>query len=284
MQVMISTDMEGISGIVDFSQTRTGAPDYERARRYFTHDVNAAVAGCVDAGATRVVISDPHAFQINYLLEELPPEAEIVQGGRIAHRPSLVMEGLDESFDVVLLVGFHAAAHYPGGIISHSYFLPSNFFEVRLNDQPVGEPEIGAALAGSFNVPCGLVTGDDVTVQEVGKVLPDIESVITKYAVDRTAARLLPLSRTGPAIREGAKRACDRAAAGDFTPYRLDPPITLEVTCANYGMANKLAAVPQAERVSNRVVGFRSESFTAVYEALLTFCYVALSSQDPGGG
>jgi D-amino peptidase len=192
------------------------------------------------------------------------------------------MEGLDESFDLVLLVGFHAAAHYPGGVISHSYFLPANFFEIRLNDQPVGEPEIAAALAGAFDVPCGLVTGDDVTVQQVEKFLPGIESVITKYALDRTAARLLPLSRTGPAIRDGARRACERAAAGGFTPYRIDSPITLEVTCGNYGIANKLAAVPQAERVSERVVGFRSESFTAVYEALLTFCYLTLTAQDPG--
>lgn len=280
---MISTDMEGASGVVAFEQINAGASEFERARRFFTHDINAAVQGCVDAEATEIVVVDPHNLQLNLLFEDLHPEAQLIMGSHISHRPLLVMESLDSSYDIVLLVGFHAAAHYPGGVLSHSYFLPANFFEIRINDQPVGEPEIAAALAGAVGIPCGLVTGDDVTVAETLKFLPDIESVIVKWALDRYAARCLPLAKTGEMIRAAARRACERARNGEFKPWTIDPPLTLEIVCSNYGLANKLAAVPKAERVDRRVVGFRSDSFFELYEALLTFCYVTMTAGEATG-
>jgi D-amino peptidase len=273
--------MEGVSGVFDFEQINAGASEYQRARTWFTHDVNAAVQGCLAAGAEHILITDNHNFQLNYLYDDLPPEAEVVMGGHIAHRPLLVMEGLDESYDLALLVGYHAAAHYPGGVLSHSYFLPANFWEVRINGMPVGEPEIGAALAGSAGVPCGLMVADDVTCQETLKFLPGIETVVTKYALDRTAARLIAMAKTGPAIRAGAQRACERARQGDLKPWTFDLPVTLEVTVANFGLANRLGDVPGATRLAHRVVGYETPSFNEMYKMLLTWCYITMSSGEP---
>jgi D-amino peptidase len=276
--------MEGVSGVVDFAQMRATGSEYGRARRWFTHDVNAAVQGCLDVGAEHVLITDNHNFQLNYIYDDLPPEAEVVMGGHISHRPLLVMEGLDQSYDLALLVGYHAAAHYHGGVLSHSYFLPANFWEVRINGMPVGEPEIGAALAGSAGVPCGLMVADDVTCDETLKFLPGIETVVTKYALDRTAARLISMAKTGPAIREAARRACERARRGEFKPWTFDLPVTLEVTVANFGLANRLGDVPGAERLADRVVGYETASFGEVYKMLLTWCYITASSGEPAVG
>jgi D-amino peptidase len=282
MKVMISTDIEGASGVVDFEQIFPGNVLYEEARHFLTRDVNAAVEGCIDGGATEIVVVDAHALRMNIVYTELHPEAQLIAGGNTADRPLLVMESLDESYDLALLVGFHAAAHYPGGILSHSYHLPANFFEVRINDVPVGEPEIATALAGSFGVPCGLITGDDVTIAEYSRVVPNVEGVVVKWAIDRTAARCLSLEKTGPLIRAGARRALERMAAGELTPWTFDPPLNLEITCANYGLANKLSGVPGAERVDRRVVGFRSDSYQKLYRALMTFVYLTLTSLEPG--
>lgn len=283
MKVMISTDIEGVSGVVDFEQIFPGHILYEEARRFLTHDINAAVQGCVDAGADEIVVTDPHAMRMNVVFADLHPEAQLISGGTTADRPLLVMESLDESYDLALLVGMHAAAHYPGGILSHSYHLPANFFEVRINDRPVGEPEIATALAGAFGVPCGLITGDNVTVAEYLKIQPNVESVIVKWALDRTAARCLSLQKTGELIRAGARRAVERATAGAFHPWTIDPPLVLEVTCANYGLANKLSGVPGAERLDNRVVGFSAASYVELYRGLMTFTYMTLTSLEPGG-
>jgi D-amino peptidase len=281
MKVMISTDMEGISGVVDFDQVFPGKVYYEEARRFFTHDVNAAVEGALAGGATEIVVTDTHALQLNVVLEDLHPEAQIIIGGHGSHRPLLVMESLDESYDLALLVGMHAAAHYPGGVISHSYHLPANFWEIRINDTAVGEPEISAALAGSFGIPCGLITGDDVVVAEFKKVVPQAEGVVVKWAVDRTAARCLPLAKTGELIRAGAQKAVERCSAGELKPWTFEPPLLLEITCANYGLANKLSGMPGTERLDRRVVGFRTDSYLELYKALLTYTYLTLTALEP---
>ncbi|HEX4011631.1 MAG TPA: M55 family metallopeptidase [Solirubrobacteraceae bacterium] len=278
MKVMLSTDIEGVSGVVDHEQIFPGNPLYEEARRWLTHDINAAVEGCLEGGATEVIVTDAHAMRMNVAFEELHPEAQLIVGGSTAHRPQLVMESMDSSFDLALLIGMHAAAHYPGGILSHSYHLPANFFEVRINDMPVGEPEIATALAGAVGVPCGLITGDDVTVNEYLKLRPETEGVIVKWALDRTAARCLTLPKTAELIRAGAKRAVERAAAGEFSPWTFEPPLLLSITCANYGLANKLAGMPGSERLDRRVVGFRTDSFLELYRALITYAYLTLTA------
>lgn len=54
MRVLISADIEGISGVCDPEQTRPGSQEYERARRLMTGEVNAAVEGALEGGATEV--------------------------------------------------------------------------------------------------------------------------------------------------------------------------------------------------------------------------------------
>ncbi|MDT0531454.1 M55 family metallopeptidase [Micromonospora sp. DSM 115977] len=43
--VLISADMEGISGIVHPTETNPGGYDYERCRRLMAAEVNAAILG-----------------------------------------------------------------------------------------------------------------------------------------------------------------------------------------------------------------------------------------------
>ena len=72
MRIAISVDMEGISGTVSFKQFVAGNPQFERAQRLATADVNAAIVGAREAGATRFFVHDTHWLdEINLLLEEL---------------------------------------------------------------------------------------------------------------------------------------------------------------------------------------------------------------------
>lgn len=220
VKVLISTDLEGCSGVVSLAHIRASAAEYHQARRYLTHDVNAAVEGCIEAGATEIVVTDNHGLHENILFEELHPQAQLVVGDARSHRPQLVMQTLDTSFELALLLGYHAGAHSLG-VLSHTYVTPSNFYEVRINSTPVGEIELAAALAGVFGVPCGLIVGDNLTVEEAQRVLGAIEAAVTKVAINRYAARLLPLRTTAEAIRTAARRACERATKQDFVPFQF---------------------------------------------------------------
>ena len=95
MKVLISTDIEGISGVVGFEETRYGGRDFERARRWITGDTNAAVEGAIAGGADEVTVVDVHGMQLNIVYDEIHPEAYLVRGTASAHRPLLVLEGLD---------------------------------------------------------------------------------------------------------------------------------------------------------------------------------------------
>src|ERR1051326_6260767 len=63
--------MEGITGVDTLTQTRPDGREYEKFRRIMTEEVNAAIAGAHDAGATEVLVSDSHGDAQNIDIELL---------------------------------------------------------------------------------------------------------------------------------------------------------------------------------------------------------------------
>jgi D-amino peptidase len=165
MQVYISVDMEGIAGVVHEDQTDPIEPrhagEYNRFRRLMTNEANAAIAGALDAGATRVLVNDSHWLTRNLLAEELHPEAELLSGG--PKRLSM-MEGIQSGFDAAMFIGYHARAGTRHAIIDHTY--TSRVYEARINGRPVGELALNAAMAGVHGVPVALVSGDQALAAE----------------------------------------------------------------------------------------------------------------------
>src|SRR5688572_6162849 len=58
LKVYISSDMEGIAGLVSSSQVTGGERDYGVGRRLMIAETNAAIAAAFDAGATEVLVND----------------------------------------------------------------------------------------------------------------------------------------------------------------------------------------------------------------------------------
>src|SRR5438067_11306762 len=110
--------MEGMAGIVHLQQVMRGMPEYERSCRLMTAETNAAVAGARRAGATRIVVNDSHGDLRNLLLDELDEGVEVISG---ADKPYSRGAGLDPSFAVAFLVGYHAAAGRARAIMDHPY-------------------------------------------------------------------------------------------------------------------------------------------------------------------
>jgi D-amino peptidase len=109
MRVLIMSDMEGVSGIVKWSQVNGGAPMYEEGRRLYTEEINAAVRGAKAAGATEVVAVDCHGaggdWTFNSFVPELiDPDCTWVSG----HPWSRYTEIFETGCDVALMIGMHA--------------------------------------------------------------------------------------------------------------------------------------------------------------------------------
>lgn len=236
--------MEGTAGIVDWSQCRAPGPEYELGRRLLLAEVNAAVAGARDGGATDVLVNDSHGAMAN-LAPDGVVGAEYLSG---RHKPRYMMQGLDGSFDAIFFVSYHGSmgSH---GVLSHTYN-PRAVYEVRLNGEPVGESGVNLLCAIGYGVPVVLVTGDQVTIDEAHRILPGAVGVVVKEAVTRFSAQSVAPAEACDAIRQGARRAM---AAGKPSTC-VAAPYELEVDWLTADMAGLACAVRGVERVAGRTV------------------------------
>jgi D-amino peptidase len=266
MKVLVSADMEGVTGVTAPDDVHPGTAAWERFRRLFVRDVNAAIAGAFEGGATEVLVNEGHNQMRNLLIEELDDRAQLIVGN---HKTYVMMEGIDRGIDLVFLVGYHAPAGEVG-VLSHT-FLGKGLLDLRLNDETCSEARMNAMLAGSFGAGVGLLTGDQAACADATHYIPGVRTVAVKEQIDRYAAICLPPARTEPAIREAAAAACKGGAA--HPPLVADPPFRWAASFANPSSAGRAALIPTVERVEAKTVVWSSDDFVT---SLKTFQVVAM--------
>jgi D-amino peptidase len=222
MRVLIMADMEGVSGIVNWDQVNGGAPMYEEGRRLYTEEVNAAVRGARAAGATEVVAVDCHGagkcWTFNSFIPELM-ECDWVAG----HAWSRYTELLEQGCDAALMVGMHARAGTPDGVLCHT-ISTTTWRNLYFNGQCVGEFGINAALCGHFGCPVVLITGDEATCREGRELLGDgLHAAAVKKGLMRYSARNTPPKRAREMIEEAARRSL-------VEPVRVKPFVPAKPT------------------------------------------------------
>ena len=228
MRIYLSVDMEGISGVTRWQDVITSGQDYQRARSWMTADVNAAVAGARDAGATHIVVEENHGIEMlcNLLLDEIDPLVDVVRG--IPRGGATTAAALDDSFDAVFLVGHHAKAGDPLGFGAHTISY-ENYREVRLLGRPIGEGEIFAVIAAQVGVPTALITGDDVVCAEMTEVCPGIATAEVKRSLSHTGGWIIPPTRAQELIRTTARKALKRVRKGKVAPPPLPARVAMEI-------------------------------------------------------
>jgi len=267
-KIFVSVDMEGIAGVVSNEQLGPPGFEYERFRQFMTEETNTALAAAREAGATEFVVSDSHGNMQNLLVEKLPKDVLVV---RSAPRPLMMMQGLDESFDGVIFIGYHAGTTNPEGVRAHT-MSSATLADVRLNGVSVPEAAFNAAIAGHFGVPVLAITGDDAIVKEARGLLGDVEGAVVKWAYGFHSAKTLTPEAARDVIREKVKAAMARR--GSFRPYVVKTPVELEVRFKNYRPAEVLSYLPIVKRVdahSVRFVGRDMLEVSRFMEFILTY-------------
>jgi D-amino peptidase len=247
MKIYIMTDMEGVSGICNELQITIGTPQYEAARSLLCADVNAAIAGAYDGGATEVLVSDGHGSGFNFILERMDSRA-------VYERPNGVfdfMPGLDESFAGVFCVGYHAMAGTLNGFLDHTQS-PAHWLNYYLNGRRAGELAQIGAWAGSYDVPILLVTGDEAACDEAHKFFPAIQTVSVKQGIGRQHARCIHPEKTRELIHDGAKQAMSLAETA--RPFKVETPLTVRLEYYRSDMADAVANRPGTRRIDARTV------------------------------
>jgi len=250
MKILIACDMEGITGVTTWDHVDPAHAEYQRFRKIMTADVNAAIKGAFEGGATEVIVADGHWNGSNILVEEIDPRVRLNSG--LGTAPFSMMQGIDESFDGVFFVGYHARAGSQAGVLDHTW--SGKITNLWLNDLLVGEYGLNAALAGYFGVPVVFITGDQTVCGQATELLGALETAVVKRATGRFSAECLPPAVSQAAIREGAKRAALRLKQGNVPePFIVETPVQVTIEFIASEMADRAERLPGASRDGTRV-------------------------------
>lgn len=264
LKVHISVDMEGVAGAVTGDQLGPAGFEYGRFREFMTQEALAAVNAARQAGATEIVVADSHGNGENLLIEQFPPEVHIV---RSWPRQLGMMAGIDETVDAAIFIGYHASTNNPAGVRAHT-FSSATLTRVALNGVEVTEGAWNAAIAGHFNVPIVMISGDDAAVAEVRKVIGDIEGAETKKSLGFHSALTLTPPAAAELVGQRVKAALGRRTA--FKPYKPSGPVSVEVGFKNYRPVEVLSYLPLFERTSSHSIRFRARDMVEA-SAIMSF-------------
>ena len=258
LKVYISADLEGVVGVVTGDQLGPGGFEYGRFRQFMTDEVNAAIAAAREMGATEILVSDSHGNGENLLLEQLPEDIQLI---RAWPRPLMMMEGIDETFDAAIFIGYHASTSNTEGVRAHT-ISSANLTAVRINGVEMMEASINAAIAGDFGVPVVMISGDDATIEEARRVIGDMEGAVVKWNYGFHSARTIMPEASYALIGERVRAALGRL--DDFEPYVMEGPVELEISFKNYMPAEVMAYLPNVDRVDAHTIRFVGRDMTEI--------------------
>ena len=254
LKVFISVDMEGLTGVANWEEVSREGKDYDYFRRIMSHEANAAVLGAFDAGATEVVVRDSHGSARNILPDLLDPRAYLIRdwsGG-----PKSMMEGIDESFDAVVFVGYHARAGTPNALLEHT--TSGGVQDFSINGRSYPEAGYNALIAGTYDVPVVFVAGDQAICDQVQEFLGGVATFATKQGIGAAARNNHPeVSQKG--IRSGVAEAVRNR--GQYRPFRLNPPYTLVLKLKNEESVYNGSFFPGARRTGDWELTFTTDDF-----------------------
>jgi D-amino peptidase len=252
-KVFMITDMEGVSGIFDTDlQCMPGqSPRFEESRKLLTGEVNAAVDGLLEGGATEVVVWDGHDSSQTLSVLDIHPKARLLTGSPVS--PTFELDG---TYSAVVFIGQHAMAGAAKGILSHSYS-SLGVQNMWVNGKPVGEIAVRVMLAGYFKVPVVMLSGDTAACAELHDLVPEAECAEVKSGVSRTAGFMLPHPTACALIREKARRAMQRLA--EFKPYTMmSGPVEVKIESTTRGV-HSYRPREGVEQVDERTWVFRGK-------------------------
>ncbi|MGW5987893.1 M55 family metallopeptidase [Streptomyces anulatus] len=270
MMLLISVDMEGVSGIVHSSETNPERYDYQRGRELMTADANAVIAGVLDADPTaEVLVADAHGTFRNLLPEQLDRRARLVRG---KPRSLNMLAGLDEETDAALFVGYHVRAGEGPGVLAHT--MNGEILDVRVAGRSLGEIGLNAAMAGHLGVPVVLLSGDDAACAELNDLVPAAVTVPVKEALGMAAAVTLHPEEARDRLRRAAADAVTRRA--EIQPLALTGTLNVEVDLASPHTIDLATLVPGVSRTGGaRTVAFTSPDYATAYRLILLLAQLA---------
>jgi D-amino peptidase len=261
MKLYLSADIEGVTGVTHWDEATPGKPGYNDACRQMTEEVRAACEGAIDAGAEEIVVQDAHEFGRNIDMNRMPEAAKIIRGW--SDHPLCMLQGLDESFSAVALVGHHTASGSSGSPLFHT--ISTQTASLKINGRLASEYLIMQYSAAFLGVPVVFLSGDRAVCEEAKTVNPIIRTTAVKEGTGNSMIHLHPVL-AARRIREGVLDAL----SADLSSYAIALPerFDVEIAYRHHGRAFKMGFYPGARRVDDFTVAFGSDDWFEVLRML----------------
>jgi len=260
LKVFISVDMEGVTGVTHWEEVSRTGKDYEMFRKIMTKETNAAVEGALAAGATDILVRDSHGSARNIVPELLHERAKLLRDWAGGFK--MMVDGLDDSFEALIFIGYHAKAGTPNALLEHT--MSGNVMDVSVNGVSLPEAGINALMAGHYNVPVVFVSGDEAICTQVKQMFGNVETVAVKGGVGNAAMNLHPEAAQAK-IEEGVKKALKNLSA--YKPYKLKPPYRMVLKLKREELVEKASHYPGAKRISDWELEYKSEDIMEIMRA-----------------
>lgn len=254
MKVYISVDIEGVAGITHWDEADKKHADYPEFREQMTREAVAAIEGAEAAGATEIIVKDAHSSGRNLITAMLPGNVRLIRSW--AGHPLCMVQDLDDTFNAVMMIGYHSAAGSEANSLAHTLSLDAT--EIRLNGRRASEFYIHALASSMLGVPTVFVSGDQGLMEEVALTNPAIGRCAVKEGRGQSTISMTPAG-AATAIRSGA----ERALRNDLSRSLLQVPehIILEITYGDPNLAYRHQWYPGAGHVGNRTIRFETEHY-----------------------
>jgi len=270
LKVFISVDMEGIGGIGTGLMTRSnGGKDYQTGRELMTAEVNAVVDAIFSLGDADILVNDSHGDMQNLLHTRLDARIEYIQGNI---KPLGMVQGLDDSFDAAIFIGYHARAGATNGFLAHTG--TGSVKGLWINGVEVGEGGLNAFAAGALGVPVVVAAGDSTFGVEFSELVPTVHTVRTKTAIGALVARLIHPDVVRDALAAATREGLSQL--GEARPLAPTLPVTVRMRFDVPAKVDVMMAVPGMRRIDGYTVEVEAPTMERAY-ALVRLMYRYIS-------
>lgn len=259
-KVFISVDMEGIAGVVHWEEVSRNGKDYDYFRELMTHETNAAIEAALEAGAEEILVRDSHGSARNIIPTMLHERALLLRDWSGGYKS--MMEGIDEGFDAVLFIGYHAKAGTPDSPLAHT--MNGNVKDFAINGISMPEAGINGLIAGMHDVPVVFISGDVAICQQAKDLFGEIETVAVKEGFGNASLNLHP-AVAQKKIKEGVLKAL--AELDKYKPYTLPSPYTMVLQLNTDDLQGNKEIYPGTEKTDRGEFTFRSNDLLEILKA-----------------
>ena len=261
MRVFISADIEGTTFTTLWDETERDKPYYAAAAQQMTQEIKAACEGAVAAGADYILVNDAHDFAVNLDVSQLPECVEVIRGW--TGSPFGMADGIDESFDAAMFVGYHSAAGRCGNPLSHTFTTKTT--EVRLNGMICSEFLLYSWACALKGVPTVLLSGDKMLTEDSQGLHPGLHTVAVKDGFGASIKCLHP------------RVACKKIAAASEQSLRQDLKqcaiklpnhFVFEVAYKEQRDAVKRSFYPGFQLINDRTIRMETDNYVDVLRAV----------------